>query len=141
LDGFNPIAGEQGKRDGVARAARGANPEWKRIMQICALAVARRKPYFTTDDVEYWQRAYYPNHTTREKRAMGPVMLDAARHGYCKTTTDFCKSSLASCNQRPKQVWWSLVYGGPLRFRLTRRKPLDPRRFELFTEDEKASSR
>jgi hypothetical protein len=126
--------GESGKREGMARAWRGADPEWRRIALMCALEVAKRKPYFTTDEIEEWRRTYYPNHTTHEQRAWGPVMKEAAKLEYCTILTSyFVKSKYAPCHTRHKQMWWSLIYRGPDRpHRPRRRRPLDPRQFDLF---------
>lgn len=99
---------------------------------ICALEVAKRKPYFNSDDLEAWRLVYYPNHTTHEKRAIGHIMTEAAKLGYCEKTLDFRESGQKICHLRPMRVWYSLVYEGPGRFRKPRRKPVDPRQFNLF---------
>jgi hypothetical protein len=127
------IGGGDGKRNGMDRAWRGADPEWIRVMLICALEVARRKPFFTSDDLERWRLEHYPNHTTHEHRAMGPIMREAARLGYCAKTQDWVESQQRVNHRRPMRVGWSLVYRGPGRFRKPRRKPLDPRQIDLFS--------
>jgi hypothetical protein len=134
-DPFDPADGERGKRDGMDRAWRGADPEWKRIILICVLEVAKRKPYFTADDVERYRLANYPNHTTHEHRALGPIMLEAAVLEYCVKTQDWVESTQRINHRRPMRVWWSLAYQGRKRYyRPPPRKPLDPRQISLFEE-------
>ena len=131
-DPFDPSAGKAGKRDGMDRAELHADPEWKRIMLICVLEVAKRKPFFSTDDLERWRLVYFPNHTTHEHRAIGPIMREAAKLEYCVKTLDWVESSQKINHQRPMRVWFSRVYKGPGRFHKPRRKPVDPRQFDLF---------
>jgi hypothetical protein len=123
---------DSGKRDGMDRAWEHANTEWKRVMLICALEVAKRKPFLNTDDLEHWRSTYYPNHTTHENRAIGPIMREAAKLGYCTPTLDWVESRQKVNHSRPMRVWFSLVYQGPGRFYKPRRKPVDPRQFNLF---------
>jgi hypothetical protein len=131
-DPFDPDEGSKGKRDGMGRAERHADPEWLRVMLISALEVAKRKPYFTTDDLEKWRLAHYPNHTTHEHRALGPVMIEAAKQEICEKTGDWIESNQKVCHRRPMRIWWSKVYRGPGRFRKPRRKPINPNQFDLF---------
>lgn len=131
---FDPSGGEFGKRDGMDRAERHADPEWKRVMLICALEVARRKPFFSTDDIEAWRLVNFPNHTTHEHRALGPIMREAAKLEYCVKTLDWVESGQKVNHRRPMRVWFSLVYRGPVRYRNPRRKPVDPRQFDLFMD-------
>ena len=124
------------KREDMGRAERHANPEWKRIIMICIIAVARRKEIFSTDEVEAWRLIYYPNYTTHEKRALGPMMTSAAKQEVMVKTIHTSDSVEASCNQRPKRVWYSLIYRGPTTIKRPRGKPLDPRQFDLFHLEE-----
>lgn len=124
--------GEDGKRDGMERARAHSNPEWWRVMLICVREVARRQPYFTTDDVERYRREHYPNHTTHEPRAIGPLMKECAKLEYCRRTGDWFESTQRQCHRRPMMMWWSLIYRGrPPSFR-PRRVRNDPRQIELF---------
>src|SRR5215831_7567547 len=110
------ISGEEGKRDGMARAARHADPHWWQCMLESAKEVAERKPIFNTDDVVRLCRERHPNATTHEGRAIGPLMRAACRLGYCVQTQDWVESTQAQCHRRPMRVWYSLIYrGGPLK--------------------------
>ena len=69
-DPFDPGAGKAGKREGMDRAERPRRSGGgSGFMLICALEVAKRKPFFSTDDLEKWRLVYFPNHTTHEHRA------------------------------------------------------------------------
>jgi hypothetical protein len=61
-------------------------------------------PRFVTDQV--WA---YLDGKPYEARAMGPVMLKAARLGYIRATGEFQVSSQPQCNGRPMRVWESLL--------------------------------
>jgi hypothetical protein len=130
---FDPGEGAAGRQDGMNRARQGADPEWRRIILICFREVAERKPYFNTDDVERWRLTHYPNHTTPEKRALGPAAIEAAKHGYCERTDGFHVSTEKSNHCRPKRCWFSLIFRGRGRVQRPRRNPNpDPNQFDLF---------
>ena len=126
--------GESGKRDGMGRAARHADPHWWRCMLECGKLVAENKPYFWVDDVKALCRARHPNAATHEYRASGPIMSALARLGYCERTPDFADSSQPQNHSCPRRVWRSLIYrGGPVK-RPRRPKPVDPRQFQMRFE-------
>jgi hypothetical protein len=121
-----------GKRDGMDRAERHADPHWWQCMLECGKIVAERKPYFNTDDIVQLRQRLHPNATTHEHRAIGPLMAALARLGYCERTDDWVESQQSSCHSRPMRVWFSMIYRGPAVRRPTRRRPLDPRQIPLF---------
>ena len=126
--------GEGGKRDGMDRAKRHSDPEWYRCMLICAQEVARNRPFFTTDEVVKLKVYLFPNATTHEQRAIGPLMKDVAKLGYCVRTGDWHESSQAQNHRRPQRMWSSLIYRGPPPKRRPRRVVPDPRQGDLFNE-------
>jgi hypothetical protein len=120
--------GSDGKREGMARAERSADPYWWSCMLESGREIALRKPYFFTDDVVGWCKEHHPNATTHEQRAIGPLMREMARREICEPTQDWVQSSQRQNHRRPMQVWWSLIYRGPgPRAKPRRHKPLDPR--------------
>jgi hypothetical protein len=56
---------------------------------------------FTTDDI--WK--HVPATWKGEPRAMGAAMLKLAKRGVVVQTGAYRKSSMASCNARPKAIW------------------------------------
>jgi hypothetical protein len=123
------------KRDGMDRAEEHANSHWWQCMLESAQAVAERKPFFTTDDVVALRRVRHPNATTHEARAIGPLMRQAAKLGYCEQTQDWVESTQPQCHRRPMRVWYSLIYRGPAPLpRPRRRRIIDPRQIKMFAE-------
>lgn len=125
-------AGEAGKRDGMARARRHADPHWWQSMLECGKQIAEAQPYFYSDDVVLLCQKLHPNAGTHEPRAIGPLMTKLARLGYCVKTQDTAPPRVPQCHGRPKSVWWSQIYRGPILRRKPRhRRLLDPRQLDL----------
>ncbi len=123
---------DPGKRDGMERARRHADPHWWQCILECGRLVAEQKPYFITDDIVALNRTRHPNATTHEHRAIGPAMHQLVKLGYCVPTDDWVESRQRSNHARPMRVWWSLIYRGPAMRRPPKRPILDPRQFGLF---------
>jgi hypothetical protein len=133
IDGtFNPQAGTLAKQEGMQRAARSCNPIWWAWMLERVQEVARRKPYFNTDDIERL-RQDRQGPRTHEKRAMGPLMKYAQKLGYCEPTDQWVSSSQDVNHRRPMTVWYSLIYAGEQKARRPRaRRISDPRQYSLL---------
>jgi hypothetical protein len=124
--------GSAGKREGMDRAERHADPHWWAAMLESGKEVALRKPFFFTDDIVKYCSEHHPNATTHEHRAIGPLMRELARMEVCEPTQDWVPSSQKQNHKRPMQVWWSLIYRGSVAPRKPRRyKSLDPRQLKL----------
>jgi hypothetical protein len=127
--------GEEGKREGMERVARNADPHWWACMLESGVQVAIRKQYFSSADIVKWCREHHPNASTHEYKAIGPIMNTLARHEVCQSTQDWVPSTYAINHSRPMRVWWSLIYKGvQLRPKPRKRRLLDPR--ELGELDE-----
>ena len=121
-----------GKRDGMERARRHADPHWWQCMLECGRLVAEQKQYFITDDLVGLAGSRHPNATTHEHRAIGPLMHQMVRLGYCTPTDDWVESRQRSNHARPMRVWWSHIYRGPARRKPPKRRGLDPRQLDMF---------
>lgn len=100
--------GEHGKEEGMARAIRGANPEWAAEMDRFARTIAKRQAELTTEDV-WLMHHKFGKYATPEPRALGPIMRELARDGIIRLTNKTIRSTLASQHRRPLQVWKSLI--------------------------------
>lgn len=124
--------GERGKREGMRRAEEHADPHWKRCMLESAKEVALRKPFFDTEDIVRWCAEHHPNATTHEQRAIGPLMRNVVKLGFCVPLDDWNRSTLPQCHRRPMRAYYSLIFRGPVTPpRPRRRKLIDPRQFNL----------
>jgi hypothetical protein len=103
--------GEEGKREGMARAHRAANPVWKAFMQIGIVEIAKVKEFLTTNDLED-RRKELNGPVTHNKVAIGSLMRQAAKDGVIAKTSRMVESTEASSHKRPKRQWQSLIYQG-----------------------------
>jgi hypothetical protein len=126
---FDDGEGKRGKQEGMDRAEKHADPYWWACMLETCRAVALAKPFFFTDDLQALMRKRHPNATTHEMRAMGPIMREVYKLGYALPTPDWVESSQKQNHRGPKRVWYSLIYRGPGKHRMPRRRINDPRQF------------
>jgi hypothetical protein len=89
----------------IERVEQAAEPDWVEQAYAAVERTCREMPEFISDDV--WRRDLP---TTREDRALGPVMVRAAKAGLCRRT-DRTRPSIRS-HGSGKPVWFSLIYGG-----------------------------
>lgn len=111
MSGGEIARGIAGRELGIARATRAANPEWETFMDVAVVEVARRKRWFTADDIERLRLAK-EGPETHEKRAMSGVMRRAQTAGVCEITNRFEAGVRATCHRRPQRVWRSLIFEG-----------------------------
>jgi hypothetical protein len=92
-----------------------ADQVWRATMEALVEAVARRKPFFTSDDVFEAFVLSGSTARTRDRRAFRPIMMRAAKAGICrKAALPPVNSRRASLHASPRGVWESLVYAGGL---------------------------
>lgn len=116
--------------DYLGQVRRAANPAWAAWWLEATARVARATPYFTTDQIERLrQKERGPS--THENRAIGPLMLEAERLGFCEKTQDWIESRQRINHHRPMRVWRSKIYRGPLKRRYRRRNVIDPNQFDF----------
>jgi hypothetical protein len=102
---------ELAKQDALQRVEINADPLWRDVAYQCVVAVAQRTEEFHTDSV-LSELAQYPV-TTHEPRALGPVMMRAARDNIIVPTNRFEKSAAVSRHCASKRIWRSLILEKP----------------------------
>lgn len=98
---FDAEQAKAAREEAVARVDRHAPPSWKEQALRAVWEVATEEFTFTTDDV--WKRLGAPP----EPRALGPVMREAEKRGYCEQTDQWTLSIRASRHRAPIRVWAS----------------------------------
>ena len=94
--------------EAIRRAGEHANEEWKMECIEAIRDICIRKQEFTMDDV--WDALRGSECHTEESRALGAIILEAARRKYCRNTGRYIKSRLKVRHSRPIQIWESLLY-------------------------------
>lgn len=100
------LAGEANKADGMARSWDHANTDWKAAATAIVRHLAETTAEFTADQV--WAELDSLGFTTREHRAMGAVMRQAACEGWIVKTDRVVPTTRPCANRRPVAVWSSL---------------------------------
>ena len=101
------IQGEAKKADAMERAWNHANTNWKAAAIAVVRHLATTKSEFTADEV--WAELDSLGFTTREHRAMGAVMRQAAVDELIVKTDRVVPTTRPSANRRPVAVWQSLL--------------------------------
>lgn len=89
---------------GIARADDTADDEFKRLAAIAIYEVAWANQFFTSDAV--WP--LLP--PTKERRALGAIMVRAISKGICRSTGRYVKSDRPEAHRNPKAEYESLVF-------------------------------
>ena len=95
---------KRARDDALERVERNAMEAWKREALAAVERTCRELPEFFADDI--WDRGL---DSTREDRALGPIMRTAARNGWCVKTDRVRPSKRSHLSGKP--VWKSLIYG------------------------------
>ena len=99
-------------RFGMAQADENADESWKRVVDGAILAVARRLPEFTVDDVleELERIPNAPN--THNLAALGPRMKAVSKELRYMEATEKCRRSQRGVKHgNLHRVWRSRLYG------------------------------
>lgn len=99
-------AAVEGKRDGMERVEVNADPEWKQDALLAVGEVAWRLEEFTSDDI--WATGL-PK--PAEARALGPILMQAAKKGWCEKTGRSRPTSQASRHATDVAIWRSKLIG------------------------------
>jgi hypothetical protein len=82
-----------------------ANSEWMKAAEARVRYLCQTRYEFTTDAV--WSHLDTLDCTTKEPRALGAVMQNAAKAGWCSSSGVFVKSARPECHSRPIVKWQS----------------------------------
>jgi len=82
------------------------NPEWKEAALDAIYITARHRAEFIVDAI--WQN-FYGDASTRDKRAIGPLMRVAQREGWIAPTDKFRPSFITHHHATPRRVWESRI--------------------------------
>lgn len=110
-------AGIAERDDAVARVGANANAEWKVAAMVAVRVAANRNATFTTDDVWDALSANTVGVSTQDNRALGPIMVMAAKSGVCRKTRTFPEtrpSKRPELHRTPLQIWESLLFVRPV---------------------------
>lgn len=86
----------------IRRVDEHADPAWRETALAAVSRLAAAGQPFTTDDVV---RALPATVSTHDPRALGPVMLRAARMGIVAPMDQYRNSESTVCHGRPKRLW------------------------------------
>jgi hypothetical protein len=100
---------------GMQQADDNANAIWKRIIDDCILAVARRLPELTVDDVldEYEKLPTNVRPSTHALDALGPAMIRAGKAGILKSTGRVMRSKRPGKHGNRHSIWASRYFVEP----------------------------
>lgn len=107
-----PVEVQEKIAEGMERCDSNADFRWKRITDAAILAVARRLPEFTVDDV-YEELDAIPNpFSTHNSAALGPRMKEVSKTMKYMTATDGVKRSIRPISKGNfHRIWRSNMYG------------------------------
>ncbi len=103
-----PVSGQILKAQAIEQVRENASDIWKRAALAAVKRVCEEWVEFTTDAV--WDEIVRTSYAyTHEPRAMGAVMTDAARSGWCRHSGRVVPSVRRECHRRPLAVWISSI--------------------------------
>lgn len=104
---FDAEKSEEAKQGAIQQVDQAAEALWKQNARAAVEEVCRMRPggEFTTDAVWYVLEQMWNTEGPHERRAMGPVMLRAARDGLIAQTDRFQKTTRKQAHRAPLQVW------------------------------------
>ena len=105
---FSPAAGAARRDDGINRAGNHADEAWKHAAYRIVTELSHSHKAFTSDEV--WQRLTKAGYSTPEPRAMGAVMLAAARSGLIIKSRSYTPTNRTAANRRPVAIWLSKTF-------------------------------
>ena len=102
-----PSTGEQLAAEGADRAEANANQAWLAAASRAVQIVAATMVTFTTDDVH--SQLASMGVETHDTRALGNVVRNAVRAGWCTQTDTYRASKRPESHARPIRVWLSSI--------------------------------
>lgn len=106
----------QAAQEAMEQISENTSPAWRNAAEQAVYRTCAAKPFFLVDDV--WTEfervdgefAYQGVH---DKRAMGPLVISAAKAGWCESTKTAQHSSIAGNHGNLRTVWKSKIYSPP----------------------------
>jgi hypothetical protein len=114
VKGYDARASREAADEAIEEAHGGADPAWRGVALHAVEVIARHRPTLTTDDVWYVLDLHDVEHPD-EPRALGAIMLLAARQGLIEPTNERRASRRIVHHAFPCRVWRSLILGRPPR--------------------------
>jgi hypothetical protein len=106
-DQFSFEEGARRREEGINRADKHANEQWKDVALDAVRKTARELRFFVADEV--WKRMP-ATAKTHENRALGAVMRKAAGFGWIKATDRFRTTEQKKSHRRPIREWESQIH-------------------------------
>ena len=102
-------SGAELRNEAMERAEQAAPENWKEAAATAVENVAKRMPEFIPDDV--WAELTNMGWTEKppEGRALGPVMMSAARRGVIQNSGRVRRTTQARSHAAPVTVWLSRI--------------------------------
>lgn len=94
------------KNHAIAEVWDHAADEWKETAKAALKAVCLACDEFTTDELDELRK------TAKEPRALGGLMKEGERRGWCIPTDKYQSSKSARNHRRAIRVWRSLLFRG-----------------------------
>jgi hypothetical protein len=102
---FDPILAQVAATEGIGRADKNADPQWKKDMLQALRLTAERLVLFTADDVRLEMEKF--SSETHEPSALGAIFRKAQSLGWITATNQFRCSERVVAHGRPVRVWES----------------------------------
>jgi hypothetical protein len=80
-----------------------ANEIWKQTAMKAVQVLCQTHKRITTDDIWDYLEAFDVH--TKEHRALGAIMRNAAKKGWCRSSGDYVQSKRPVCHRRPIAIW------------------------------------
>lgn len=103
---FDTVAATTAKQVAIEKVWDGASDEWKVSALVSLRTVCLACDEFTTDELDELRK------TAREPRALGGLMKEGERRGWCIPTDKYQSSKSARNHRRAIRVWRSLLFRG-----------------------------
>ena len=105
---LDPVKSSQLRDEGIAVVDAHAHETWKWAAYEAVLRTARAHPRFIIDKV--W--LYMPDDVyTHNKKAMGPVMIEAAKRGWIQSEGNYTPTAQVKSHRSPRTIWLSQIHG------------------------------
>lgn len=85
-----------------------ANRLWMEAAKRIVYDLCGSRKEFTTDEI--WQELDKTMHKTHEGRALGAIMREAARNGWCRKSGRWTKTKRENCHGSDIPIWESDIF-------------------------------